>query len=933
MKWTAGSLVVAVALLGATACSTSGDVAIDASGSGPTPREDCAAIPGLEGFTDWPRLRSAIRKDKAMERRIAELVAGMTLEEKVGQMVQGELQALQPGDVRTYHLGSVLNGGGSWPNGSRHATPAEWLAKADQFWNESTDPANAHRIPILWGIDAVHGHNNVYGATLFPHNIGLGAARDPCLVRRIGAATAQQLRVTGQDWDFAPTLAVVRDDRWGRTYEGFSEHPELTVAYATQYFQGMQSLDRSGKGLSGILATAKHYLGDGGTLNGTDQGVNRSSVLDMMNLHAQGYYGALGPGGGQTVMIGFQSWTNPELNIHEGKVHGSRYLITDVLKGELGFDGLTITDWNGHAQIPGCTGADCPAAVNAGIDLFMIPSRGDFIAFIANTIAETRLPSDDPRYIPMSRIDDAVTRILRVKMRAGLFDAVAPSQRRHAGVAQDLQFRGLAREAVLASAVLLKNDGGALPLRRGKVLVVGPSADSFRSQTGGWTITWQGNDTTNADFPVGQTLLGGIEALLGAGHVTFSADGVHDAGGAALDLASFDAVIAVLAENPYAEGFGDIDGSHTLELRTLAQASQPDLAAFDAVTAGLAGVTGKVIPVATVLYSGRPLYVNEQLNRSDAFVAAFLPGTEAGALAELLFRTRSGKVDEDFRGKLSYSWPSAACQTPINVFDPLYDPLFAYGYGLEYTVHATDLGPLPVASVPEGCNPPGQGGGSPPATSPMVFLAGGAVAPGYSLFAGSGRTNSWAEVVLNDATPLGTFEIGTHPGGADLTVTAADLDGTGDAVHAVWNPDPAVGANRAQLYLQQDSGTTDLTSYFPSADAFLMFDLVVNAAPDPAAGNQVNLRVGSPWPNVSNVDATGFLHARAGVGRTTVKIPLRCFQRAELDFGAINETFLLIADKPLDVVFGNVRWVPDDGNQLDFIPCSELRQTGPDPEA
>jgi len=931
-------LLVAVLLLGAAACgsssssTTGSDMNNGVSNQNMWPPPDaCAAIPDLVGYQDWPEVQSAIRTDAAMERRIAALVASMSIEEKIGQMVQGELQALQPGDVKTYHLGSVLNGGGSWPDGDRHATPAAWLAKADQFWNESMDPANAHRIPIFWGIDAVHGHNNVFGATLFPHNIGLGAARDPCLVNRIGTAVAQQIRVTGQDWAFSPTLAVVRDDRWGRTYEGISEYPDVTFAYASQYFQGLQSIDRSGRSLHGILGTAKHYLGDGGTLDGTNEGVNASSVLDMINLHAQGYYGALGPGGGQTVMISFNSWTNAALDIQEGKVHGSHYLISDVLKGKIGFDGLTITDWNGHAQVPGCTGADCPKSVNAGIDLFMIPSRSDFINFIGNTIAETRLASDDPKFIPMSRIDDAVTRILRVKMRAGLFDEPAPSRRPHAGVAADLQFRSLAREAVQKSAVLLKNDGRALPLNRGKVLVVGPSADSFRNQTGGWTSSWQGNDTTNADFPVGQTLLGGIQALLGAASVTFSADGLTDSQGAPLALGSFDAVVAMLAEQPYAEGAGDIDGAHTLELRTLAQASQADLAAFDAVTAGLAGVTGKVIPVVTVLYSGRPLYVNEQLNHSDAFVAAFLPGTEAGALAELLFKTRFGKVDQDFKGRLSYSWPAAACQTPINVGDPLYDPLFPAGYGLTSFGPGSDLGTLPVASVPEGCNPPGTGGGQPAATTPMTFLSGGAVAAGYTLFAGSGRINSWSEVVLNGATPLDTFQIGTYPGGADLTVSKADLDSVGDAIHAVWNPSPAVGTNRTQLYVQQDSGTTDLSSYFPSADAFLMFDAVINVAPDPAAGNQVNLRVGSPWPNVSDVDATGFLHARVGAGRTTVKIPLRCFVRTGLDFTAINESWLLIADKPLDLVFGNVRWVPDDGNQLDFIPCNQLPQTAPDP--
>ncbi|MDQ1709427.1 MAG: beta-glucosidase, partial [Frankiaceae bacterium] len=574
------SVLAAVALLSTTAAGmpTAGAAPAPAGQPviGPPPLDEngCAVIQdALPKLSDWPRVESRIKTNPVDENRIAAILAKMTLAEKVGQMTQPEISAITPAEVKAYHIGSVLNGGGSWPGGNKHAAPQDWLALADAFWQASVTSNSASRIPVIWGIDAVHGNNNVYGATLFPHNIALGAAHDPCLIRAIGSATAEQIRATGQDWAFAPTLAVVRDDRWGRTYEGFSEDPRITRAYGYEAVKGLQGKQPRGIGEDGIIATAKHFMGDGGTDGGKDQGVNMSSEADMINIHAQGYYGALGAGA-QTVMASFNSWTNADLGITEGKMHGSKYALTDILKQKMGFDGVVVSDWNGIGQVAGCSNASCPRAINAGLDVIMVPN--DWKAFIANTIAQVGSGE-----IPLTRINDAVTRILRVKLRAGIFEEGKPSDRAHAGSAAALQAKELARAAVRKSLVLLKNNGNVLPLASSsKVLVVGKSADSMQNQTGGWTLSWQGTGNSNSDFPNGTTILSGLRAALGAANVTFSetAEGV--------DPSAYDAVIAVIGETPYAEGNGDI-GKRSLEFGRM----------YPADRAVLDRVSGKGVPV------------------------------------------------------------------------------------------------------------------------------------------------------------------------------------------------------------------------------------------------------------------------------------------------------------------------------------------------
>jgi len=600
---------------------------------------------------DWPRVESAIRPDAAMEAKIARIVSQMTLRQKIGQMTQAEIKAVTPEDIRKFYIGSVLNGGGSWPYMMKHATLRDWVVMSDGFYDASMTTDMKTKIPLLWGTDAVHGHGNVIGATLFPHNIGLGAAHDPELIGEIGAATGKAVRATGINWVFAPTLAVVEDQRWGRTYEGFSSDPMEVKDYGFAYVTGMQG-DFSKAG--NVVATAKHYIGDGGTQNGKDQGVNMSSEADLMNIHAQGYYGALGAGV-QTVMASYSSWTDGATGKDYGKMHGDEYLLTDVLKGKMGFDGFIVSDWNAVGQLPGCFNYHCPQAINAGIDMMMVPLEWD--KFIEATVADVESGA-----ISMARIDDAVTRILRVKMRAGIFGK-RPSANPYAGKVSAIQARDLARRAVSESLVLLKNEGAALPLKKGaKILVVGKSADNLGNQTGGWSVTWQGTDNSNADFPNADSILAGIRAE--AGSVTYSADG------SGVDVSQYDAVVAVIGETPYAETAGDIP--------VLAHTTR-----YPEDVKVLQAVSGKGKPVITVFESGRTVYANDLINLSDAFVAAWLPGTEGKGVTDVLFGAK------DFKGTLSFDWPSAGCPGEAA-------PLFALGYGLSY-VKTGAVGRLPAA--------------------------------------------------------------------------------------------------------------------------------------------------------------------------------------------------------------------------------------------
>lgn len=608
------------------------------------------------GLDIWPTINSEVKKDPEIERKVAELLAKMTLEQKIAQMIQPEIRDITVEDMRRYGFGSYLNGGGAFPNNNKHSSVKDWVDLAEAMYQASVDDSlDGINIPTMWGTDAVHGHNNVIGATLFPHNIGLGAANNPDLIVKIAEVTAKEVMATGIDWVFAPTVATVRDDRWGRTYEGYSEDPEIVKEYAAAIVHGLQGTQGDNfLGDDRVISTVKHFVGDGGTVKGDDQGNNIDSELDLFNIHSQGYVGGL-TAGAQSVMASFNSWNGE-------KIHGNKYLLTDVLKDKMGFDGFVVGDWNGHGQIPGCSNHDCPQAVNAGLDIYMVPTDA-WKPLMENTIKQVRAG-----VIPMSRIDDAVTRILRVKFRAGLFDKASPANRPYANntdLIGHLEHREIAKQAVRESLVLLKNNDNLLPLSpKQNILIAGDAANNIGKQSGGWTITWQGTNNENADFPGGSSIYDGLAEQIRAagGKVKLSEDGSFEN--------KPDVAIVVFGEEPYAEGHGD------KENLIYQQGDKRDLALLKKLKA-------QGIPVVSVFISGRPLWVNPELNASDAFVAAWLPGSEGDAVADVLLTDKAGKEQNDFKGKLSFSWPSHPSK-PVNRFDEDYAPLLPYGFGLKY---------------------------------------------------------------------------------------------------------------------------------------------------------------------------------------------------------------------------------------------------------
>ncbi len=600
----------------------------------------------------WPQSHSRGLVDAQTEAFVDSLLATMSLEEKVGQMIQADTSAVKPEDLRQYPLGSILAGGNSPPLGGDDRAQAQaWVDTARAFRAVSLEARPGHTpIPVIFGIDAVHGNNNTVGATIFPHNIGLGAARDPGLIRRIGVATAAETAATGIDWAFGPTLTVPQDDRWGRTYEGYAESPDLVRDYASAMVLGLQGEPGKGSMLQHgfVAASAKHFVADGGTTNGVDQGDAGIGEDELIRIHSPGYPAAIAAGT-LTVMASFSSWQGV-------KMHGNRSLLTDVLKQRMGFEGFVVGDWNGHGQVPGCTDVSCPQSIIAGVDMLMAPNtwKGAF----ENTLAQAR-----SGVIPQARIDDAVRRILRVKVKLGLFEKERPWEGR-GNVLGSSEHRALAREAVRKSLVLLKNNGGVLPVKgSSRVLVAGSGADDIGQQSGGWTLSWQGTGNRNSDFPNGESIFAGISKALAGGGAELSVDGRF--------TRKPDVAIVVFGEQPYAEGFGDI---RTLEYQP---GDKQDLAL-------LKQLKSQGIPVVSVFLSGRPLWVNPELNASDAFVAAWLPGTEGGGIADVLIGDAAGKPRHDFHGRLSFSWPKSAAQTQLNVGHEPYDPLFEYGHGLTY---------------------------------------------------------------------------------------------------------------------------------------------------------------------------------------------------------------------------------------------------------
>ncbi|APG63498.1 1,4-beta-D-glucan glucohydrolase [Sphingorhabdus lutea] len=594
----------------------------------------------------WPEIAYPRVLTDESEARVQKILAQMTIEEKVGQILQADLDSVTPEDVQKYHLGSVLNGGNSGPYGNDKAPAKDWLAYADEFYNASINVKKGRPIiPIIWGTDAVHGHSNIIGATLFPHNVGLGAMRDPQLIEKIGRATAIEIRVTGQEWTFAPTVTVPQDYRWGRAYEGYSSDPSLVASYVGSMVRGLQGPPSIKPLLDGpyVLASTKHFLADGGTDGGKDQGDAKISELELRYIHGAPYLPAI-ENGVATVMSSFSSWQGKKITGHKG-------LQTDVLKDRMNFEGFIVTDWNAHGQVDGCTNASCPQAVNAGVDMIMAPDSW-------KSLYHSIIPQVKDGTIPMARLDDAVLRILRVKERLGLFDAGKPSSRPYSGQYEYLgskEHRDIAREAVRKSMTLLKNTG-VLPLKpNGNILVAGDGADDIARQAGGWTISWQGTGLTNDMFPGATSLWGGINQAVGnaGGKAILSPDGSY--------TDKPDAAIVVFGETPYAEFQGDLA---SLQLR-------PELRAPYETMRKL---KQQGIPVVAVMITGRPLYVNPVLNLADAFVTAWLPGSEGGGVADMLFSDAEGRVKYDFQGRLPTSWPATAKHGGAT--------LFPFGYGL-----------------------------------------------------------------------------------------------------------------------------------------------------------------------------------------------------------------------------------------------------------
>ncbi|MGW4143674.1 glycoside hydrolase family 3 protein [Streptomyces mirabilis] len=582
-----------------------------------------------------------------VKKRVADLVSRMSLEEKAGQMTQAERGALTAqGDIATYDLGSLLSGGGSTPTPN---TPEAWAKMIDAF--QLRAQATRFQIPLIYGVDAVHGHNNLTGATIMPHNIGIGAARDPQLAERTGAVTAAEVRATGIPWDFAPCLCVTRDERWGRSYESFGEDPALVESMETM-IQGLQGA-ANGKDLKHndkVLATAKHFVGDGGTEYGSsttgsytiDQGVTKVTRQQLEAVHLAPYQTAVDRGIG-SVMPSYSSLDILGDGQGPVKMHARADMINGVLKDRMGFDGFVISDWQAIDQIPGDYASDVRTSINAGLDMIMVPyAYKDFRATLVDEVRAGR--------VSQARVNDAVSRILTQKFKLGLFEKPYADT---SGAAQigSAGHRAVAREAAAKSQVLLKNATGVLPLKKSqKVYVAGSNADDLGNQTGGWTITWQGASGKHTD---GTTILQGMRNA--GGDVTYSKD-------ASAPTSGYDVGVVVVGETPYAEGVGDVGNGNDLAL------TPADQAAVDKVCAAM--------KCAVLIVSGRPQLIGDRLGEIDALVASWLPGTEGDGVADVLYGKRA------FTGQLPVTWPKSETQLPINVGDASYDPQFPYGWGL-----------------------------------------------------------------------------------------------------------------------------------------------------------------------------------------------------------------------------------------------------------
>jgi beta-glucosidase len=793
------------------------------------------------------RQREAATSEQVIEARAQSILSRMSVEEKVGQIIQADISSVTPDEVRQYNLGSVLNGGNSAPGGGEVAEPEAWIALADAFWEASTDTSDGGAgVPVLWGTDAVHGHNNLQYATIFPHNSALGATHNPALIEQIARVTAREVRATGLDWTFAPTLAVARDDRWGRTYESYSENPEQVAEYADAMVRGLQGSPGDDGFLQGefVIATAKHFIGDGGTELGIDKGDTRGEWDEILRIHGAGYRPAI-DAQVQTIMASFSS-------VNGEKMHGAQSLLTDVLRGELGFTGFVIGDWNGHAEVPGCTATRCPQALNAGVDMYMAPDSW-------RELYHSLLEDVASGVIPMERLNEAVLRILRVKIRTGLLDAPRPSAR--TATRPDLlghsDHRQIARRAVRESLVLLKNEGSILPFAPdATVLVAGSGANSMQQQTGGWTLNWQGVDNANDEFVYGQTIYEGIAEVLrsGGGRAILSETGESNE--------RPDVAIVVFGEDPYAEYLGDrtdlvyefSDGANLRLIRSL---------------------RARGIPVVSVFLTGRPLWVNPLLNASDAFVVAWLPGTEGGGVADVLFAGADGRPRHDFRGRLSFSWPAQGSGRPINDANDA-GVLFPFGYGSTYAERSAWV------ALSE------DSGTAPPVFTGRILERGNAAAP-FRLYLGDSSSAN---------APV-TGGVAQSVGGA-VQIRALDYRAQEDARELTW-----LGSGEGVVKLT--SGRPLEVSGMGDARALaLEIEWRINEAPQ----GDFFLAMGCGDGCEGRLPVAAHLRAHADRAWRVTQFPLQCFVDAGLDVRRLTTGLALVSDSPAQVVLHAARIVP-----------------------
>ena len=816
-----GILLSTIALV---SCATTGTEMV-------TDQAAAATAQGVAHPEIWPAYEYPVPTSAEREDRIAAFVSRMTLPEKIGQLVQADLCCVTPADVREYNLGSILVGGNSGPYGDDLAPAPKWLEAADEFYLASVDKSDGGvGVPIVWGTDAVHGHSNIVGATIFPHNIGLGAMRDAGLIERIGAVTAKEIRVTGQEWTFAPTVAVPQDFRWGRAYEGYSSDPDLVASYVGAMVRGLQGPPTRDDLLSGpyVLASTKHFLADGGTDNGVDQGDSSISETELRDIHGKPYGPAIAEGVA-TVMASFSSWQGL-------KMTGNQSLLTGVLKDRMDFGGFTVSDWNAHGQVAGCTNESCPQALIAGIDMYMAPDTWKAIYSDLLTRAEAG-------EIPTSRIDEAVSRILRVKMRLGLFEAGKPSDRPYSGEYELLgspEHRAVAREAVRKSLVLLKNQG-VLPISPGgRLLVAGEGADDIARQSGGWTLSWQGTGVDNSHFPGATSLFAGLKQAVeaGGGTAQLSPDGSYSQ--------KPDAAVVIFGEKPYAEFQGD--------RATLA---------LDAELTGPYEIMRKLkaqgIPVVAVMLTGRPLYVNPALNSADAFVVAWLPGSEGGGVADVLVGKADGTPRFEFTGKLPAYWP----MTPDMADGVAYD----FSYGLTYASPRRNWKILPEIDLGEA------------AGDSRVWFSAGKPAARWSLLVEGQKTGEQTRVTtvpteaLSGRVRVTAENYLVQEGARRFTITG----GTSSVILRNFDP----------LNLDRET----------NADVLLLVTAKVWEAPERA------------WLGAAGNASQGLSEIDFGESSGFVRygIPLKCFRAKGAETTDLTMPFVLKTEGSADFAVGEVR--------------------------